>query len=1642
MSRRLGAALAAHIARLPGAARFVLVEGVPVELAEGMASAWTDDLPPLSVASAEPGRFGAHALAGASGTSLRNPRTDGEARGVVLVLCEGQQLPDRQSLNLFESVSPSQLLDTPAGLALLAAQDPAVPLDGPAHAVKSAIAQAGAASRPSAAAVAAYLDRLAAGEDPLRALPALGAFADHAAGGRVEATRIGDNLQLAARRTSEDLLRPRDYADLRRRAETVLGRRPGLQGQPADAQAAADEIMALLQSGSDQLLERLQYDEAREILEQKAQDLVGSVVAALSDYRRGLPPDGQSAGLPWEGYERRAHALRPRDEQRQAAQDLLDLDDAQQRRIFARPLRVKLERLLRDKAVNGSSPSCPEAAMAKAAQQLGGLIQRVEVLAPRPRSGRGRNSSGAARALTLACARLRLGALMRSWDIADAEIDGLLLQPADEGDVPGAFADAALTGPGDLPPLQLRLYADDGSTVQVDWKPDLDDAALLRATLLFAEQEECLTLNMEEEPTLRAFCAADTPAPAPVPAALRGIARQLPDLARKLLSHGMDPALFAGWAAAWTEACREQEAGGGAESQATAQALALAGAVTGGDRAAALTGLAPMKAEWLGQYLAALRELLGKAEEPIDETEPVVATAAAVARATASQHPAHLRLGNHDDALVPTSEGRLWGLYGGRSTRDESGYSASALTDVLARLLSLQPEAAGHLRCLAWGPGAADQLAAQALAVIGRRIGGALVRKVEIFCVGKGPDDRPSKDTLADADDELRGERDVLELRYLDSLEHAREVLRPAGGAPAVHLALVTGLTDGGRRLRPYPVEVEPPAFGSEVLFAPRTWQRPKQAGRTLLMPPAATPAGQAWLRLQNAAEDTWPEPGEKLRVPEITTGTLDIAGQLQQVHDLALWVATLDRYATRDSLEHALGADKVAILHQERRLGGDSPLSLVLSQKSGGPADRAIGRSLRAAGIVGDADVAFGIGTAIRRVASQGYGILALQAATSGAGINELVGHVVAFSLLANTTTPWPLPPGCRVLLVSLDEYRHWFPGKRADLLAIALDPTEGGVHIAAIEVKARRSDEVNAASGALDQLTQTLAATRWAAYPDPASVYSRLWLNRIAEAAYSVARESRFRLDTGELAALEAFRAGSGTLEWAGVGLVFGPHVEQKYHHYPTEVAGDIVPIALHTVRLTEALLQKATQVDLTKLRTVEAAAPPLPGGRLRRRPERGDADIAVRPAKPPQAEAEPAGSEQGAATEPAADLAPARTGSTEPASLPPQAPPPADPAKGPVSGSSADSTPRLGQFAAPLLGWDADTNQEVYWHPAGPGQDVLQNGHTEIWGSSGMGKTQFTMSLLCQLARHSGTRFGIADFKNDYSEDTGFPSQAGAEFLDLWNTGAPYNPLALDGDPAATDERAIDTAVIQLRDTIEEATKSFTRIGVRQRAKLDKALREAYAVGRSESRWPTLRTLDDQLDADLAGVMGDLTRHNLFGAGSPLGDVVDRNVVFGLSRIPGNGQTTVLAAAFILSSLLIRVQNLPPVPNTVRYVAVVDEAHRVASFRAVETMIREGRSKGLAVLLATQQPLDLDPVVAANAGTKVCFGLPDATVAQMAARRLDPANPHLAEQIRTLGVSEAFLSLGGGAPRLMRMTQLYRDAHELGIPAATLE
>ena len=76
MSTRLGSALATHIRRRMNESGsdsgYILVEGVPASVAEGMARAWDSSLPQLAIVSAEPYRFGQYALRDVSGTHLRN----------------------------------------------------------------------------------------------------------------------------------------------------------------------------------------------------------------------------------------------------------------------------------------------------------------------------------------------------------------------------------------------------------------------------------------------------------------------------------------------------------------------------------------------------------------------------------------------------------------------------------------------------------------------------------------------------------------------------------------------------------------------------------------------------------------------------------------------------------------------------------------------------------------------------------------------------------------------------------------------------------------------------------------------------------------------------------------------------------------------------------------------------------------------------------------------------------------------------------------------------------------------------------------------------------------------------------------------------------------------------------------------------------------------------------------------------------------------------------------------------------------------------------------------------------------------------------------------------------------------------------
>ena len=170
-------------------------------------------------------------------------------------------------------------------------------------------------------------------------------------------------------------------------------------------------MLALLQSGSDELLSALTYDEASEILEQKSSDLPATVERELSFYRKEKSdnPEDPLGALP-----RCGARLRDLEQQKRCARDLLGFDEVEDRRVFDRPVRRRLAAAPEGSSDQRVVPVLPGVrARYDARQRLDG-IGAIDLLEPVRHAGRHQhNRTSAAQQLALACARLRLGQAFR-----------------------------------------------------------------------------------------------------------------------------------------------------------------------------------------------------------------------------------------------------------------------------------------------------------------------------------------------------------------------------------------------------------------------------------------------------------------------------------------------------------------------------------------------------------------------------------------------------------------------------------------------------------------------------------------------------------------------------------------------------------------------------------------------------------------------------------------------------------------------------------------------------------------------------------------------------------------------------------------------------------------------------------------------------------------------------------------------------------------------------------------------------------------------------------------------------------------------------------------------------------------------------
>jgi hypothetical protein len=256
----------------------------------------------------------------------------------------------------------------------------------------------------------------------------------------------------------------------------------------------------------------------------------------------------------------------------------------------------------------------------------------------------------------------------------------------------------------------------------------------------------------------------------------------------------------------------------------------------------------------------------------------------------------------------------------------------------------------------------------------------------------------------------------------------------------------------------------------------------------------------------------------------------------------------------------------------------------------------------------------------------------------------------------------------------------------------------------------------------------------------------------------------------------------------------------------------------------------------------------------------------------------------------------------------------------------------------------------------------------------GASGMGKTQLALAMLVQAldSADAGFRAVVLDYKGDIAGDAALVRRTGAEVWDPTAAPLHINPLRLE----RPDAQAIRSLAERITDLLSALQP---QIGPVQRNLYRTAITQAFAA-RSEAAqpWPDLALVHTQLlilyhdegrarDAlvETSDQLG--TRGWFASADSSAGGATEaRLTIVDLSRLESRRD---VVACLVLESLRRQMRLLPdaPVRDGLRYVRtllLIDEAHHYLRGRSglVDELLREGRSKGYGVWLATQGPADL--------------------------------------------------------------------------------
>ncbi len=259
---------------------------------------------------------------------------------------------------------------------------------------------------------------------------------------------------------------------------------------------------------------------------------------------------------------------------------------------------------------------------------------------------------------------------------------------------------------------------------------------------------------------------------------------------------------------------------------------------------------------------------------------------------------------------------------------------------------------------------------------------------------------------------------------------------------------------------------------------------------------------------------------------------------------------------------------------------------------------------------------------------------------------------------------------------------------------------------------------------------------------------------------------------------------------------------------------------------------------------------------------------------------------------------------------------------------------------------------------------------NCHMAVAGNSGTGKTQFALELLSQISEQSNgqVNFIYLDFKGLKQDDVKvmqpFFNATHADFIDVPTKKFPVNPLTFIDNVNEVDRNmGIDKFV--------DIICKYSNIGIKQRSFLRQATVEAFFEQKGGA-YPTLSSINEKLQEiyekrdTLTEIIDDLSRNKVFEEDSKNQlNFLTRNTYLSLSGDLSNSLrfTSLFLIINYIYNTFMNMENTPVENRSkgIRYVVLIDEAHVIFKEKKyqdiLEKMLREVRSKGVAVILLSQ-------------------------------------------------------------------------------------